>query len=171
MITRSPIRAWVIETWRRSSNRGRCARPGRSTAPAPITVPAPISARGPITAPRIDRDAAFEHARSGARMRAGRHAARLEQRGRPQRVRKQACARPRRKRDRAARTTSSATCGQDRPANRSVVRQAPAPVVAASSAYLRLVEKGEIAWRRAIERGDSGDPPVKIGAAARLARP
>ena len=72
---------------RRSSNRGRSARPAPITAFAPITVPLPISARGPITAPGSMRDAALQP-RAAVDVRSATSPA-CRQRRRPQRVRKQ----------------------------------------------------------------------------------
>ena len=58
---------------------------GPITAFGAITVPAPISARGPMTAPGSIVTPGFEPRRR-MHQRARRHAARLEQRGRPQRA-------------------------------------------------------------------------------------
>ena len=127
-------------------------------------VPAPISARGPITAPGIDRHAALQ-ARGRMHQRAGGDALRLEQRGRPQRLRKQRAGhlrrRPDRARARAARLTREGTqCGK---ALRGQAGSGLA-VAAACSAYFGLSRKHEIVGRGAIERRDAGDAPIEVGA-------
>ena len=51
MMTRSPIKAWVIEAFAPIEQSRPMRTLGPMTAPAQITVAAPISARGPTTAP------------------------------------------------------------------------------------------------------------------------
>ena len=93
MMTRSPISASRDRRRRRrSSNRARCARRRRSRRSAPITVPVPISARGPMTAPGSTVTPLSSRAVGCTCAPATLPAS--QQRGRPQRVRETARARP-----------------------------------------------------------------------------
>ena len=130
----------------------------------------PISAPGPIDGAGIDGHAGLAprrrmHDRAGRNVRSRRTARTAAA------LRETACARPRRRPDRARATRNSATLAAHVFRNAARYRQAPARVCRQLIGVFGVVEKGEVARAGAVERRDTCRSRRSAAPTAALRRP